>query len=99
MNAQGAEVWYDEAGATWRAPGEEPAGPQALFEVVLLEAGERPERVVRILRQEVSTPPDELRRLVSSPPAVVLHGVGYATAEVVRMALERAGATAEVREL
>lgn len=92
------DVWYDEALGVWRRTSDEPP-TQLLFDVVLLDAGREPERVVRILRKEVGTPPEELRRLVSTTPAVVLHRAGYATAEGIRSALERIGARAELREI
>jgi ribosomal protein L7/L12 len=98
VDPEGTDVWYDELAAVWRRAGEEPR-TQLLFDVVLLDAGRDPEHVVRILREEVETAPEELRRLVSTTPALVLHRAGYATAEGIRSALERIGARAELREL
>jgi ribosomal protein L7/L12 len=63
----------------------------------LLSAGPKDRRVVRTIAEFTDRTRQQALELVQTAPVLILQGAGYATAESARLALERLGATIEVR--
>jgi hypothetical protein len=63
----------------------------------LLSAGPKERRVVRIIAEFTDRTRQQALELVQTAPVLILQGASYATAEGARLALERLGATIEVR--
>jgi ABC-type Na+ efflux pump permease subunit len=70
---------------------------ESRYDVVLLSAGPKERRVVRIIAEFTYRTRQQALELVQTAPVLILQGAGYATAEGARLALERLGATIEVR--
>jgi len=75
------------------------------YDIVLVSSGTRPSRIARTitgftdLRKEPGAYLNnaEARQLVRRAPVLIVQGASYATAERARQALERRGATVELR--
>jgi len=70
---------------------------ESQYDVVLLAAGPKERRVVRTIAEFTDRTRQQALELVQTAPVLILQGAGYATAEGARLALERLGATIEVR--
>lgn len=68
--------------------------PMDLFDVRLVDAGARPERIARELRNVA--PRERVAELMAHLPAIVAENVGYATAKGLEVALTNKGATVDV---
>jgi hypothetical protein len=70
---------------------------ESRYDVVLVSAGPKPRRVARTIAEFTLQERAEAQEMIKAAPVLILQGAGYATAEGARMALERLGATVEVR--
>ena len=97
-DAAGARVWFDEYQRRWRTADDVPTRGSPSWSAVLKDLGSAsPERLHRLVHDfvpERHMQPNEFDSL----PTTLSTGVGYATAEGLRSAIERAGAVAVVNE-
>jgi hypothetical protein len=70
---------------------------QARYDVVLASGGANPRRVAPIIASFTELRRREAWELLQRAPVLILQGVGYATAQGAKEALERRGATVELR--
>jgi hypothetical protein len=70
---------------------------ESQYDVVLLSAGAKERRVVRIIAEFTDRTRQQALELVQTAPVLILQGASYATAEGARLALERLGAAIDVR--
>lgn len=70
---------------------------ESRYDVRLVAAGQKPKRVARIIAEFTDRTRREAMGMIETAPVLILRGASYATAEGARMALERLGATVEVR--
>lgn len=67
------------------------------FDVVLAKAGEQKIAVIKVIREVTSKGLQEAKQLVDSAPQVVKSGVAKAEADELKVKLETAGATVEIK--
>jgi len=67
------------------------------YDVELISVGTKPRRVARTVASFTDLRNEEAKELLPTAPVLILQGASYATAEGAREALERLGATVEVR--
>ena len=67
------------------------------FDVVLSKAGEQKIAVIKVVREVTSKGLQEAKQLVDSAPQVVKAGVPKAEADELKIKLEAAGATVEIK--
>jgi hypothetical protein len=74
-----------------------PSNLEPRYDVVLVSAGTRPRRVAQTIASFTDLRREEAWELLRRAPELILQGASYATAEGARQALERRGATVELR--
>ncbi len=74
-----------------------PSNLETRYDVVLVSAGTRPRSVARTIASFTDLRREEAWELLRRDPELILQGASYATAEGSRQALERRGATVELR--
>ena len=67
------------------------------YDLRLVSAGDKPERVARTITEFTDRTRQEAMGMIETAPVLILQGANYATALGARTALERLGATVEVR--
>jgi hypothetical protein len=94
----GTRVWFDEYEKRWRAEDDEPRLGPASWSVILHDVRSVPmSKIAKLVNDSVPerwVGASELEH----PPTTLCTRVGFATAEGLRLELERAGAVCEVRE-
>ncbi len=74
-----------------------PSNLETRYDVVLVSAGTRPRRTAQTIASFTDLRKEEAWEHLRRAPEVILQGASYATAEGARQALERRGATVELR--
>ena len=92
-----APVAVAAAGGGGGGAAPEAAEEQDEFDVILLAAGDKKIRVIKVVRELTSLGLKEAKDLVDSAPKAVLEKVNKDDAEKARTALTDAGATVEVK--
>jgi ABC-type multidrug transport system fused ATPase/permease subunit len=79
------------------AMADSPANVERRYDVELTSVGTKPRRVARTVASFTDLRNEKAKELLRTAPVLILRNASYATAEGAREALERRGATVEVR--
>jgi hypothetical protein len=74
-----------------------PGNLERRYDVELISVGSKPRRVARTVASFTDLRNEEAKELLRTAPVLILRNASYATTEGAREALERRGATVEVR--
>jgi hypothetical protein len=92
----------NETWLRWKVLEEPSVGAQgmgAFYDLVMMDWGQEPMRVARVICEETGQDPQSILASFDHSTKVVASAVGFATAEGLRSAISRHGGTAEIQKL
>lgn len=92
-----ARKWGDRGPSTYGFTEDSQGNVEPRYDVELISVGTKPRRVALTVASFTDLRNEEAKELLRTAPVLILQGASYATAEGAREALERLGATVEVR--